>query len=175
MRPLIFIGGIVGLLLAGHCSSPPQAEISIDDYPNFSIQFVDRQNGWIIGPRLFRTTDAGRSWQIIKYPRAEDAIKADDGPEYRKNYVQFVDRDWGWRCSYVDLSAVEYTENAGLSWSAPIMIAEGFRRAGIVFVNRNHGWALGSKVFVTTNRGQTWREEISLAGLDLKHPYFLDA
>jgi photosystem II stability/assembly factor-like uncharacterized protein len=174
MRALTLIVATVGLLLAGYCSSVPKAEISTDNYSNFSVQFVDGQHGWIIGPRLFRTTDAGRSWQIIKYPRAEDAIKADDGPGYRKNYVQFVDRYWGWRCSNVDLSAVEYTENAGLSWSAPIRVAEGFRRGGIVFINRNHGWVLGSKVFVTTNRGQTWREETSLAGLDLKHPYFLD-
>src|SRR6266850_7294405 len=175
MRALTFIVATVGLLLAGYCSSPPQAEISSDNYPNFSIQFVDRQNGWIIGPRLFRTTNVGRSWQIIKYPRDEDAIKAEDGPEYRKNYVQFVDRDWGWRCSNVDLSAVEYTENGGVSWSAPVKVADDARHAGIVFVNRDHGWVLGPRVFVTSNRGQTWREEAALAGLDLRYPFFLDA
>jgi photosystem II stability/assembly factor-like uncharacterized protein len=174
MRSLLAASVMTVVLAVLACHAFVQSPWSSDDYPNFSIQFVDDRTGWIIGPRLFRTIDGGKTWTVIKYARVEDAIRADDGPEYRKHYVQFVDRDWGWRCSPVDLNAVEYTENGGRSWSEPVKINDESHRAAVIFISRDYGWTLGPKVFATRDRGRTWKEETKLAGLDLRYPYFLD-
>jgi photosystem II stability/assembly factor-like uncharacterized protein len=175
MRSLLVTSVVTVLLVVLACHAFVQSPWSSDDYPNFSIQFVDDRTGWIIGPRLFHTIDGGKTWTVIKYARVEDPVLAEDGPEYRKNYVQFVDRDWGWRCSPVDLNAVEYTENGGHSWSKPVKISDESNRSAVIFINRDHGWTLGTKVFATRDRGRTWQQVPSLNGLELRYPFFLDA
>jgi photosystem II stability/assembly factor-like uncharacterized protein len=165
---------LTALFLLAACFATPSDRPRVENYPNFRIQFINDRVGWIVGPRLLRTVDKGSTWEIIKYSRPEDAIRADDGPEYRKDYVQFVDADWGWRCSPIDLSAVEYTMNAGRSWSEPVKTNADSRCAAVIFINRDYGWMLGTTVFVTHDRGRAWHEEKTLSGLNLRYPYFLD-
>jgi photosystem II stability/assembly factor-like uncharacterized protein len=119
-----------------------------------------------------RTLDGGNSWTVIQFSRAEDIIRAKDGSEYVKYAVQFLDRNRGWRLSRVDSSAVEYTEDGGCSWGAPITVGT-FGRA-LIFVTPEQGWVLGKASSVTRNSGRTWQNETALDGLNLTYPYFLD-
>lgn len=175
MRWIFPLGFAVVVLVLVACFAAPTERVRIENYPNFRVHFIDDQVGWIIGPRLLRTVDGGHSWEVIKYARPEDAIRANDGPEYRKHYIDFVDRDWGWRISPVELNAVEYTENGGRSWSHPIRISLDVHGASLVFVSRQKGWVLGEHPALTRDGGRTWQEVRPLAGLELKYPYFLDA
>lgn len=147
---------------------------SDDNYPNFRVQFINERVGWIIGPHIFHTTDGGNTWAAIRYKNCIDLIKARDGPGYRKHHVQFVDETWGWRRSPIDYNLVQYTNNGGLSWSDPLKISDDFRGSGLIFSSREKGWVLGENVAATTDGGLTWRQEASLAGLNLSYPFSLD-
>jgi photosystem II stability/assembly factor-like uncharacterized protein len=148
-------------------------KIPSKSYPNLRVQFFDEHTGVIIGPRVFHTKDGGESWSIIDYVRASDSFKARDGPKHAKYLMQFVDPEWAWRISPFDAESVEYSKDGGRSWSEPIRTGVK-SRSSIVFVTRGTGWVLGDIPVVTSDGGQTWRQETVLANLRLQYPYFLD-
>lgn len=175
-RPLrlLFIGmaGALLLVITSCFASMQNGGNSAHNYPYFRVQFIDKQTGWIIGPRLLFTANAGNTWSIIEPPRVGDSIRAEDGPEFAKYLVHFVDAEWGWRVSPFDIEAVEYSANRGASWSEPIKT--GVKRRSLVFIDRKVGWVLGERVVGTHDGGRTWLEEPSLKGLELEYPYFLN-
>ena len=159
------------------CNSafPRENKWSTKDYPNFRVKFVDSKTGFILGPRILRTTDGGKSWSVIEYAREAGAIIARDGPETRKFAVDFVDQDFGWRLSSRDMNAVDYTEDGGHSWSQPMRFGDKVYQRSLIFLNRETGWVCGeSSVMKTTDGGKHWSEEVSLRGLRLQYPFFLD-
>lgn len=171
---------IASLLLSVFMACGPGSAIdnewSVKDYPNVRIQFVDYEVGFIVGPRLIRTVDAGNSWLITEYQRIEDALRAEGNLESYTHDVQFIDRDWGWRLSQFDKNAVEWTADSGHTWSPPISFGPNVYQRSLVFVSRDRGWVLGEqKVVKTNNRGKDWIAEESLTGLSLQLPTFLDS
>jgi len=176
-RTAYSLAAISGLILSVTIScavSTQEVNCTEENHPNFRVQFINEHVGWIIGAHLFHTTDGGNTWTAIRYKNCNDLIKARDGPEYRKHYVQFVDETWGWRKSPIDANSVQYTENGGLSWGDPLKISDDFRGSGLIFSSRKKGWAIGQNIAVTTDGGSTWRPEASLAGLSLRCPFSLD-
>lgn len=75
---------VVNLLLSVvmySCSLRSHEDGLVKDYPNTRVQFVDSKTGFIIGPRLIRTVDGGRSWTITEYEQIEDALRAEGNLE----------------------------------------------------------------------------------------------
>jgi photosystem II stability/assembly factor-like uncharacterized protein len=91
---LVVVSGPIFLIGISCAVSTKESECLDDNYPNFRVQFINERLGWIIGPHLLRTTDGGATWDTIRYKNCVDLIKARDGPESRKHYVQFVDQTW---------------------------------------------------------------------------------
>src|SRR5262249_3575805 len=106
---------LFGLSVILDCQSAARAH-DPNSYPNFRIQFVDANNGWILGPCLLRTVDRGNVWKRICYSSLEDVVKADDGPQYRKYYVQFVNENWAWRINPGNLSELQSSTDGGQNW-----------------------------------------------------------
>src|SRR5262245_43085178 len=177
-RTAYSLAAISGLILSVTIScavSTQEVNCTEENHPNFRVQFINEHVGWIIGAHLFHTTDGGNTWTAIRYKNCDDLIKARDGPEYRKHFVQFVDESWGWRNSPVDSNSVQYTENGGLSWSDPLKINAFPGGSGLIFSSRKKGWVLGENIAVTKDGGLTWRKEAFLAGLFLRYPFSLDS
>lgn len=167
---------VVLLLLSAlwYFASPQkQRAWSNDDYPNFRVEFFDKQRGVIVGPRVFHTNDGGGAWSIIDYVNPSDSYKPKDSPRYAKHLVDFVDAEWAWRASPVNHEAVEYSNDGARSWSKPIQTGVK-ARSSVAFVSREVGWVFGDLPVVTRDGGKTWTEEKSLANLRFEFPFFLD-
>jgi photosystem II stability/assembly factor-like uncharacterized protein len=157
------------------CSVSSRQDQRANDYPNVRIQFIDSKTGFIIGPRLIRTLDGGKSWTVTEYQQIEDSLRAEGNLKSYTHDVQFVDREWGWRLSMVDKDSVEWTEDSGQTWSKPVSFGENISQRSLVFVNRDLGWVLGEqKVMKTDDRGRSWTAEDELMGLGLQFPTSLD-
>jgi photosystem II stability/assembly factor-like uncharacterized protein len=149
--------------------------ININDYPNFKVKFIDSQNGWIIGPRLHKTKDGGKSWETISYSNIGDVIRADDGPEYRKNYVQMVDKEWGWRLNPFAFNEIQYSINSGRTWDYSLKITENSTSFEYFFLSKDKGFVnTGNKFLLTKDRGATWTELFNLEGKRFRSAFFLE-
>jgi len=166
----------IALLLAAYQTLSQKKEVRLppSSFPNFRVEFFDQHSGVIIGPRVFHTKDAGRTWSIIDYVHPSDSFKAKDGPAPAKYLVDFVDPDWAWRVSPTDPESVEYSVDGAQSWTEPIKTGVK-ARTSLVFVNREVGWVLGDVTVFTRDGGKTWRQETALSNLGFAYPYFLDA
>jgi hypothetical protein len=81
--------GVVFLALFLKYRLLQNSEFSTYDYPNFKVQFVDENNGFIMGPRLLKTENGGADWSVIVYEGEEKIIKAEQGPETKKKSHNF--------------------------------------------------------------------------------------
>jgi len=101
--------------------------------PAFSIDFIDRNTGWIVGfyETIYKSIDGGNNWfeQLFGLVSSDGFLS-----------VSFVDENNGWTVGYEGVIA--NTSDGGNLWSA--------QNSGttnilwdVYFVNRTTGWAVG--------------------------------
>ncbi|MFG0330711.1 MAG: WD40/YVTN/BNR-like repeat-containing protein [Phycisphaerales bacterium] len=105
------------------------------------------------GGVVFKSLDAGETWESIGYP---------DLPDFWINGIDFVSRDVGWVIgqSTVNLEPLLYkTTNGGQSWTRQGQ-GQMFGLYDCQFFDENEGWVAGSStsIWKTEDGGATWRE-----------------
>jgi photosystem II stability/assembly factor-like uncharacterized protein len=121
----------------------------IGKYDFYWGDFVDTQNGWIVGTkqRVFRTRDGGLSW-VRQRPNA---------PFQAFTSVCFLDTLEGW---IVGTSAhIFHTTDGGASWEKQDVPGGFFDDLEAVwFMDSHNGWTVGvmGKVARTTDGGANW-------------------
>ena len=152
----------------------------IDPYTDGGIQgctktamlFTDATHGWLTGDchgvmagvLLFQSTDAGSSWQSVKLPEPANY------PGFFSNDSQvacgaydpfFFGNDLGHiavNCQDYSGTQITYfyylytTQDGGSTWTSNTYPGE-----GIYFFSAETGWALASKIQLTTDGGNTWK------------------
>jgi photosystem II stability/assembly factor-like uncharacterized protein len=129
---------------------------------------------WARGPGLYRTTDAGRSWQTITPPALAGPSEPIHG-RHALGGVYFLNRRQGWAASGVaelpSRWSIYRTGNGGATWKRARIIgdpvAPGVDSIAFSFVDPRHGYAelepiaLGvitsAELYATDDGGRTWR------------------
>jgi hypothetical protein len=135
---------------------------AVDGLPN-GIDFIDGTTGWLTAsPSLYRTVDGGRRWRRITLPEARG-----DRPT-RLGTPHFFDANAGEIPAVLtDGSAVVYaTADEGVSWTtepAPVSVAvfsPGWWVLPGLYAATRTIWSTwsGTRLYVTTNAGKTWRD-----------------
>jgi photosystem II stability/assembly factor-like uncharacterized protein len=152
----------------------------IDPYNDGDIQictkngmlFTDTTHGWLTGDcggvmsgvLLFKTTDAGSTWQAVTLPEPADypGIYSTDSwiacgsydPFFFSNDVGHIAvncQDYsGTQISY--FYYVYSTGDGGNSW-----VSTHYPGERLYFISPENGWALASKIQRTTDGGATWK------------------
>lgn len=98
----------------------------------YDIDFVDNQNGWIVGDNgiILHTNDGGSTWE-----------KQFCGIKGFKLAVDFVDSKNGWVCGK---DSILHTKDGGVTWELQYYqdIGEGYFR-DITFLNNKIGFSIG--------------------------------
>ncbi len=140
----------------------------------FKVFFVNENTGWAVGSlgTLMKTKDGGKNWttQCMGFSAIRD--------------LYFVDENIGWIVTGGDLhdsadGAILKTTDGGLTWRDQLRDLWDYSKVtypfrvfrAITFIDRNRGWASGSKwvndtlnvavIYKTTNGGETWNEIFS--------------
>jgi photosystem II stability/assembly factor-like uncharacterized protein len=124
------------------------------DFPNVKVQFIDSQNGWIVGPRLWKTNNGGDTWKEVR-SQGNGTIKSQVLFTDRQ-IVQFVNPEVGWMMT--DRGIIKTTDG-GQTWqnAAPIPLNEQeVRPLSIFFISPQEGWTVGENIYHTNNAGQDW-------------------
>ncbi|MDZ7335602.1 MAG: YCF48-related protein [candidate division KSB1 bacterium] len=97
------------------------------------VFFVNDSTGWVVGGTgIWHTTNGGKLWQRQLCPlNWEESLQA----------VHFTDENHGWAGS---LGVMLYTEDGGKHWHRYYSQDFDFWRNDIYFIDRDHGWAVGS-------------------------------
>jgi photosystem II stability/assembly factor-like uncharacterized protein len=101
--------------------------------------------------KIYKTTNKGVNW-IVSITTT-----------YPYNSVFFVNVNTGWFAGYYQIGypaniAACYifkTTNGGISYTSQLMIQNQSLKS-VFFVNENTGWAVGTKIWKTTDSGITW-------------------
>jgi photosystem II stability/assembly factor-like uncharacterized protein len=137
-----------------------------------SMLFTDATHGWLTGDcngvmagvLLFRSTDAGSTWQEVSLPAPASAPKIFDvdssvacgayDPFFFGNDLGHL----GVRCGDFSGSQMTYTyylystQDGGSTWTSTTYPGE-----SMYFFSAENGWALSSKIQHTTDGGATWK------------------
>ena len=131
----------------------------IDGFWCQSIDFIDHQEGWIVGnpdggpSYLIHTIDGGHNWTILHI----DSL-------HNLSFVKFKDQKHGFmgtsRGGYI-----YYTEDGGESWE---IVREGNhydKLTSIVFLDKDQGWAEGEymPLLYTDDGGRSWRPDSTIS------------
>jgi len=130
------------------------------------MQFLDPQHGWVVyeSSYLHRTTDGGRTWQMIRV-RARDPKT---GYPTGLGRLHMVTSQYGFGLSDVGTQLLR-TADGGLTWRS-ILIRQGdINFTALSFVDAKQGWVagIGGKLAVTRDGGQTLQ---SLPGTPVDTP-----
>jgi hypothetical protein len=94
---------------------------------------LDRQNGWVAGEGLFRTTDGGGTWNEATLDHIQD---------YRD--IQFTSALCGWTVG--DGGSILGTADGGGTWKGQTGdLASASDLKGLLMVNDSTGWAAGDE------------------------------
>jgi len=106
------------------------------------MQFVDQNNGWVVGEegKIAKTTNGGLSW-----------IKINSQTIKKIKSVFFIDTNCGWFCGD---GIVSKSTNGGSEWNTLINNDEYFE--SIFFIDSLNGWMVGSQLYTTIDGGNTW-------------------
>lgn len=135
-----------------------------------SIAWRDARNGWLVtGSRsgtdgyCRRTTDGGRTW--LHDPTQPGGAQVD-----------FHDPLHGWILQEGRSAVLWRTTDAGTTWSARSIGANGRWIEGFFFVDARNGWAFGGNgtIRATTDGGVTWRGQSSGTTLFVQGVHFVD-
>lgn len=131
---------------------------------NTNSYFLDANNGWVCGTygQLARTTDGGASWTILGKELVGDLVS-----------IKFITYDVGFALS--ERGDVLKTTDGGSNWNRKQKINSKFLLSSD-FESNLTGWAISdigngvkeSKVFKTTDGGESWFEQFSDSTVRLK-------
>ena len=126
-----------------------------------SLFFLDDQRGWVLRQDgIYRTTDAGNAWDLIKYLTGAYGS------------VQFLDNDNGYFSNYGEISK---TTDGGINWT-PVFESPLQDYADIAFINVNEGYfSLANRLYKTTDAGSTWNVVAALGNENFTEIHFTDA
>jgi photosystem II stability/assembly factor-like uncharacterized protein len=125
------------------------------DFPYLQVQFVSPSTGWILGPRLLHTTDAGRTWRALQ----------EDGPGTVKSQtvvsdlhrLQFINEQVGviWRGNVFNR-----TRDGGRTWQESFTVPpeHEYQLLSFFFLTPDAGWAVGKNVYRTSDGGRSWQQ-----------------
>lgn len=134
--------------------------------------FTDTTHGWLTGDcngvkagaLLFKTTDAGSTWQEVTLPEPASypGIFSDNAPVACGTYDAFF---FGNDVGHLSVNCHDYqgtqitysyfiytTTDGGNNWTNSVYPGE-----GLYFVTADTGWALAKKIQLTTDGGKTWK------------------
>ena len=115
------------------------------------IDFVDDQNGWIVGAggAILRTTDAGESWK-----------RQDSGTTLTLYHIDFRNKKQG--LAVGERGTILATENSGETWSKVTSPARA-TLLSVQFVSEDDAWIIGrgGAVLRSGDGGRTWIEQES--------------
>jgi photosystem II stability/assembly factor-like uncharacterized protein len=120
--------------------------------PNVKVQFVSSRVGWIVGPRLLQTTDAGQTWVELR-DEGYGTLQAEDIFQGR-NWMQFLNNEVGFS---VGGSGIARTFDGGRTWTS-IIVTSGNDHSlrSLFFVSPQEGWVVGNDVYHTSDGGNRW-------------------
>jgi photosystem II stability/assembly factor-like uncharacterized protein len=152
----------------------------LDPYNDGGIQsctknnmlFTDATHGWLTGDcngvkagvLLFKSADAGSTWQPVTLPEPANApgIFSIDSNYACGSYDPFFFGNdlahLSVRCANYGGSTITYsyyiytTQDGGNTWTSATYPGE-----ALYFVSADTGWALASKIQLTTDGGKTWK------------------
>ncbi|MGE5436126.1 MAG: WD40/YVTN/BNR-like repeat-containing protein, partial [Syntrophothermus sp.] len=133
--------------------------LMITPYNLLDIQFTDENNGVIIGythsnppNAIMRTTNGGRNW-ITNFKEGEYSfVRGVFFTDSLTGYVVGLNDD---PTAYIEFGFISKTTNGGANWFGSRWFSFGYLN-NVTFFNKEIGIAVGSKIFKTTNAGNTW-------------------
>lgn len=129
----------------------------------FTVHFVDENNGWIAGGKIFKTTDGGNSWIQVTTPTV--------GGDNILYACRFFDKNNGIACGQYE--GILKTSDGGITWDKKIGGAHFLYSISIV--NSTTGWIVGGQgtIYKTSDLGETWSKQ-SISAWDLWSVSFID-
>lgn len=123
-----------------------------------SIFFTSQTEGWAGGSELFKTTNAGSTWEL-QTSVSEDLYS-----------IHFSNQSVGLIGAQ---GKILRTSDAGINWTT-VFIDEGARVNSVCFSSSNVGWAVGRDGLIlrSTNEGQSWNQIYSPASASLLAVHF---
>lgn len=139
---------------------------SEQQFPNVRVQFVSRDVGWIVGPRLLQTTNGGRTWNEIRSSGFGTLSSESIGFGHR--VIQFITPSSGVQ---LDLNVVVQSGDGGKTWDDQSPLPEPHKSAiptgSLFFLTPDLGWVVNEMVYQTTDGGRNWtRLSATPVGLD---------
>jgi photosystem II stability/assembly factor-like uncharacterized protein len=122
----------------------------------FDVQFIDKRNGWAIGPAsIVRTEDGGETWRRLVYSTSENGYLSG-------NAIHFVDLWNGWMVGHG--GTLMRSSDGGATWTrVPLPLREEERPDlwDVTFSDASHGWVAGDlgSLFHTSDGGMTWTRQ----------------
>lgn len=132
--------------------------------PCYDIDFVDAENGWVVGRgrSLYRSVDGGSRWTKVKLPDAPEELSV----------VSFVSPERGWVGGRSGL--ILHTEDGGRTWVEQ-STGNGENVQSLRFLDEQRGWAVTRReVLRTLDGGKTWELSARLEVEQLETCYFSD-
>lgn len=149
---IVFVGAVVSGFFS---SCKLRGNVPAERYANIKVQFVNSDTGWIVGPRLLRTTDGGRTWTSISQD-GTGTFKVEDIFIGRQK-IQFINSDEGF---IVGGDGIVRTIDGGRTWSegASVHIDPHRPLESLFFISPEEGWVVGEHVYHTSDGGRSWQK-----------------
>jgi photosystem II stability/assembly factor-like uncharacterized protein len=149
----------------------PYTDSGIQGCTKTAMLFTDNTHGWLTGDchgvkagvLLFRSTDAGSTWQAVNLPdpAGEAGLFTGENVACGSYDPFFFSNDLG----HLDVTCSDYssqqivnsyyiftTQDGGNTWNG-----HSYPGTALYFVSADTGWALASKIQLTTDGGKTWK------------------
>lgn len=149
----------------------PFTDGGIQSCSKSAMLFTDPTHGWLTGDcqgvkagvLLFNSTDGGSTWAEVTLPDPQDSagLFTDMNNACGSYSPYFFSNDLGYlsvQCTdYTSQQAVKHyffysTQDGGKTWSGA-----SYPGASIYFFSKDTGWALATKIQLTTDGGKTWK------------------
>jgi photosystem II stability/assembly factor-like uncharacterized protein len=142
-----------------------------------SLFFISPHQGWVVGADVYRTSDAGQSWEKLSRTPVGDVQQQRDtriAPSFAnyKPALWFKDAENG-LMARLD-GEVYATSDGGETWKTVWRVDSGIN--DIFFVNNRDGWIVGGEGLVarTSDGGWTWSLASAPTKADLISVFFIN-
>lgn len=127
-----------------------------------SIDFVDLQNGWIVGTGILHTTDGGENW--VRQP-----VNSTQAPLEK---VFFTNNQVGWAWG---MDTLLQTIDGGNNWNLKYTFDYHATLRSMFFLNENIGWLNYNDIILkTTDGGSIWFNQTNPTQYDLGNVKFFN-